>query len=158
MTLIAEAMKRDGWNPPWYLEKLWDLACRYDGEPALEIGLWHGRTASVLSLAGLDLTCIDIDLKPEAMDLNIKVIQGDSKEVVHQWPNEYFSLIHVDGDHTAPTVNADVFNAWRLVRPGGVICGDDINEPDVSTAVLGIGLLPEVTVYRGRLWVAYKPV
>ena len=158
MSIVSEAMKRDGWNPPWYLEKLYEVAKKYDGEPALEIGLWHGRTASVLVAAGLDVTAVDIDVKPEATDLPIKTIQGDSKETLFGWPRHHFSLVHIDGDHTAPTVNADVFNGWNLVRPGGVLCGDDLEEPDVSAAVFGIGLLPEVTVYRGRFWVAPKPI
>lgn len=37
-------------------------------------------------------------------------------------------LIYVDGDHEYEVVSRDLANYWQLLRPGGVILGDDYDE------------------------------
>ena len=44
-------------------------------------------------------------------------------------------LVFIDAAHDYPSVKADI-EAWRkCVRPGGILCGHDINWPGVGRAV-----------------------
>lgn len=40
-----------------------------------------------------------------------------------------FDLVYVDGDHTFSAVLEDLIQARELVRPGGILCGDDLERP-----------------------------
>lgn len=46
-----------------------------------------------------------------------------------------FDLVFVDGDHTYENALADLRAWWPLVRPGGIMCGDDYLQPAVRKAV-----------------------
>jgi predicted O-methyltransferase YrrM len=39
-----------------------------------------------------------------------------------------FDLIYVDGSHIYGDVKRDLEQASRLIRPGGLICGDDLDQ------------------------------
>lgn len=130
----------------------------------LEIGTWYGRSAYVLASIAKDfkgtLLCVDTwkglvhdptdprykvaettnVLAAAKMNLaeladHVQFLPGDSRKVLRGFIAPVFDLIHVDGDHTSPVVDQDVGNAWRLIKPGGVVCGDDFNEAAVSFAV-----------------------
>lgn len=61
-------------------------------------------------------------------------------------------LIYLDGSHDAADVAADIRAYWPLLRPGGVLFGDDYDcWPEVRTAVLASGHAHEVA--GGRYWV-----
>ena len=38
----------------------------------------------------------------------------------------WFDVVYIDGDHRYASVREDIANAKRLVRVGGLICGDDL--------------------------------
>ena len=38
---------------------------------------------------------------------------------------DYFDFIYIDGSHQAADVLSDAVNAFRLLRPGGIMCFDD---------------------------------
>jgi len=39
--------------------------------------------------------------------------------------HDYFDFIYIDGSHQAADVLSDAVNAFRLLRPGGIMCFDD---------------------------------
>jgi len=39
--------------------------------------------------------------------------------------NEPLDLVYIDGDHSFEAVYADLHGAWPLIRPGGILGGDD---------------------------------
>ena len=41
--------------------------------------------------------------------------------------SEKFDVVFIDADHTYEPVKLDITNSLRLVREGGIICGDDLN-------------------------------
>lgn len=45
-------------------------------------------------------------------------------------------LIYIDGSHDFEDVALDLAHYWRLLRPGGVLFGDDFGMPGVEKAVL----------------------
>lgn len=56
----------------------------------------------------------------------IDVIRGESKIVLPGLESERFHLVYVDGSHAFEDVQSDLQEAKRLVRDGGIICGDDL--------------------------------
>ena len=51
----------------------------------------------------------------------------------------WFDVVYLDGDHRYASVREDITNATRLVRVGGLVCGDDLERQ-----------LDESTVERAR--------
>jgi len=56
----------------------------------------------------------------------IQVKKGISREVLPKLDDESFDLVYIDGSHEKDEVLYDIQEAKRLVRNGGVICGDDL--------------------------------
>jgi SAM-dependent methyltransferase len=55
----------------------------------------------------------------------VEVYGGLSGDVLAQFPDDSLDFIYIDADHSYAGVTADLAQAWRLVRPGGFICGHD---------------------------------
>jgi len=53
-------------------------------------------------------------------------MRGASKEVLPLLANQAFDIVFIDGDHTHPSAQEDLEAAVRLIREGGVLCGDDL--------------------------------
>lgn len=53
-------------------------------------------------------------------------IKGQSAKVLPRFENASFDLIYIDGDHHVDAVKADIQMALRLLRDGGLLCGDDL--------------------------------
>lgn len=51
---------------------------------------------------------------------------GRSEHILPALKDNYFDLIYIDGQHTYDAVMLDISHAKRLIAPGGVICGDDL--------------------------------
>jgi len=51
------------------------------------------------------------------------------------FPDEYFDWVYIDGDHSYKEVKQDIKNYQPLVKPGGLLCGDDWQLPSVRKAV-----------------------
>jgi predicted O-methyltransferase YrrM len=56
----------------------------------------------------------------------VKYVIGSTSKVLPQLPSEAFDLIYIDGSHLLEFVQADIKEAKRLIRDGGIICGDDL--------------------------------
>ena len=56
-----------------------------------------------------------------------------------------FDVIYVDGSHALDDAVADLSHATRLIRPGGILCGDDLElqreevDPEEHGAALTLG-------------------
>lgn len=121
----------------------------------LEIGSWKGLSTSIIcrhiqKISGSRLVCIDhwkynegagedferlarakdvfaiFRTNMEILGFNeiVKPFFGSSSNL-DLFQKESFDLIFIDGDHRYSAFSADLKNALRLVKPGGVICGDD---------------------------------
>ncbi len=73
----------------------------------------------------------------DSQDLVVPII-GDSQKVLPSLPHEHFDLIYIDGAHCYSICTTDMANAKRLIKPGGIICGDDleVQYKDCDTALL----------------------
>ncbi|WP_006245480.1 class I SAM-dependent methyltransferase [Mycolicibacterium tusciae] len=128
---------------------------RADSLRILEIGSWEGRSTLffLTYFKHADLTAVDTwagseeweyhatgdlsDLEAR-FDHNVGLgggtvtkRKGSSLEVLPQLlsENQTFDLIYVDGSHFADDALTDAINAWRLLRPQGIIIFDDVMWP-----------------------------
>src|ERR1041385_2150885 len=53
---------------------------------------------------------------------------GPSSAILPTFPAHSFDVIYLDGSHIFEDVLFDVRQAKRLIRPGGIICGDDLEK------------------------------
>src|SRR4029077_1273653 len=51
---------------------------------------------------------------------------GDARQVLPDLPDAEFDIVYIDGSHLYESVRADIRDAKRLIRDGGIICGDDL--------------------------------
>lgn len=81
-----------------------------------------------------------IDLLRRKYNGKADFIRGYSHEVLreHYWPDNYFDLIYIDGNHTIQSVLRDYVLSWPLLKIKGVMIFDDYlqgNSDEVHTAV-----------------------
>jgi hypothetical protein len=120
------------------------------GQPLhiLEVGSWLGASAilwarAIEELGGQgDITCVDPWLpyqgETEPFDKFtrnvaeagvahfIRVRRGTSDAILPTLSDEGYDLVYVDGDHSYAQVKSDIEHAMPLVRPGGILGGDDL--------------------------------
>lgn len=56
----------------------------------------------------------------------VRIMRGSSDEILPLIKPETFDLVFLDGDHSYHQVLNDLRNAAPLVRPDGILCGDDL--------------------------------
>lgn len=135
-------------NPVLWCDTFSRIFNRTDPVGILEIGSWEGRSTLFLltfftqghltavdTWAGgdehhRDLTDLesrfDTNLSPYVTRLTKR--KGSSLQVLPQLLHEdqTFDVIYVDGSHFADDVLTDGVNAWRLLKPGGILIFDDL--------------------------------
>ena len=60
------------------------------------------------------------------VDRMITYHRGASRDVLPKFGPASFDLVYIDGDHAYETVRSDIALAKQVIRPGGIICGDDL--------------------------------
>ncbi len=63
---------------------------------------------------------------------NIKFIETDSVFLTEIFKKETFDFIWVDGDHSYPAVERDIFNSYLLTKKGGYVVIDDISKNETK--------------------------
>ena len=53
--------------------------------------------------------------------------RGKSENILYQLKSNIYDIIFIDADHTYEPVKKDIQGSLRLVKEGGIICGDDLN-------------------------------
>lgn len=72
----------------------------------------------------------------------VEVKKASSREVLPELESAAFDLVYIDGSHEREDVLFDLQQAKRLIRNGGVICGDDLElmknqiDPDTHNVAL----------------------
>lgn len=67
---------------------------------------------------------------------NIKFNEMDSFHLLAKFPEGFFDLIWVDGDHLYPQVAIDIFQSFRLIKDTGFFCVDDIVQQEAFKETL----------------------
>ena len=135
------------------------------GGVAAEIGVWRGdfseqilRVTSPKRLHLVDPWTLDEShgacgydqAVPPTVDDVRRRFANDSRVTVHREFSDAFlenlepgslDWIYVDGDHLYEAVLSDLKGCWRVLKPGGVVVGDDFHwldpagQPSVAKAV-----------------------
>ena len=53
-------------------------------------------------------------------------MRGRSTEILPALRDASFDLVYIDGDHAYDSCRFDIVEGIRLVAPGGILCGDDL--------------------------------
>lgn len=119
----------------------------------------HGGTVEHVfraNMEALGITLVDWGTEIKTMPALI----GDSQVImVHKefsvpasehFENASLDAVFIDGDHSEKAVSADITAYFHKVKPGGILCGHDIDEPGVAAAVSG--LIKGFRV-QGRCWI-----
>ncbi|MBM4262147.1 MAG: hypothetical protein FJ145_12045, partial [Deltaproteobacteria bacterium] len=51
---------------------------------------------------------------------------GDARDILPALPGSSYDIVYIDGSHAYEAVRADIREGKRLVRDGGIVCGDDL--------------------------------
>jgi predicted O-methyltransferase YrrM len=79
----------------------------------------------------------------------IKPVKGYSHDVLPTFPNDYFDIIYIDGNHQPEYVLEDGVLSFRKVKPGGLIIFDDYNYLGLDCTKRGVDAF--LTAYRDRI-------
>ncbi len=61
---------------------------------------------------------------------------GDSRVSLKGLRDGFFDTVYVDGHHGYDMISSDIENAFRVLTPGGIICGDDYDcSPEMMKAI-----------------------
>lgn len=120
-----------------------------------EIGFNAGHSALAFLLAGDPTTqYVFFDLGEHAYtrpcfqylqqtfpSIAMQAVYGDSRITMPRWIQTNpaavgtFDVVHVDGGHTLECATSDMFAAYLLAKPGGIVIVDDIQNTDIISAV-----------------------
>jgi len=57
---------------------------------------------------------------------SVSILRESSRKALPLLETGSFDIIYIDGCHAYESVLADIGEAKRLIKPGGIICGDDL--------------------------------
>lgn len=81
----------------------------------------------------------------------VTVLRGYSHELLPLFPQNYFDLMYIDGDHSYEGVARDLEICWSLTKDGGYICGHDYEtNPAKSSEVWDFGVKQAVDEFCSR--------
>ena len=151
------------------------------GSAWLEVGTWMGRSWSCVALSlpeRASITCVDdfygkyaepkawtdqngwafpkfaetfSAVRQAARTIDMTIHVADSLNAARECRDKFYDAIFLDGDHRAPGVRADL-EAWLpKLKPGGLMCGHDIDDPGVRAGLQGrkYSIAPNE---RGSIW------
>ncbi len=96
---------------PWAAGPMYD----FDGEMKLLMTRSDGAYQAFLR---------NIQRVPPAVTIDHR--RGFSRDILPGLPADSFDIVYIDGSHYFEDVAADIRDAGRLVREGGLLCGDDL--------------------------------
>lgn len=113
----------------------------------VEIGVFEGAYTEVLAKSGLQIYGIDPWLVYEDYGQasyqdkannryekaksrlskypNVTLIKEKSMDVVGRFENDSLDFIYIDGNHQFRYIADDLYEWWKKIKKGGVICGHD---------------------------------
>ncbi len=104
----ARLIAVDTWDPYWT-----------DNEGALH------KTMNDAAESGEIFKLFLHNINSAGITSRVKICRGDSRTVLRGMRNPV-DLAYIDGNHLYEYIAEDIKNAIRLVRVGGIICGDDL--------------------------------
>lgn len=110
----------------------------------IEVGVRDGRTTFYLLDHITDLSIIGVDTRvrqfyspkvAEQYGHRLTALQGVSWQVASTIADNSVDMIFIDADHSYAAVRRDIIAYTPKLKPGGVLCGHDIDYAGVYQAV-----------------------
>jgi predicted O-methyltransferase YrrM len=156
-----------------YGRQLHEIVRSHPYTRALEIGAaWGVSTMAILTAQDEGhLTSVDVDpdvkasgeVSANGLADRWRLVVQDSR-LFWRENRETFDLVYVDGDHAFQPARVDLFGAWRVLEPGGILVIDDVLHPenvggDYGVAVAAWQLVVEerITQVRSTPRLVYLP-
>lgn len=92
------------------------------------IDWWKGNPGTNLACAAQQVDIFQEfwrRIRAEGLDDTVIPLRGRSDDVVPVLADRTFDMVYIDGDHRYSQICADIGNCTRVVRDGGILCGDD---------------------------------
>ena len=86
----------------------------------------HYRDMNDAARDGLIAQLFEHNIRCAGVADMIRQRRGYSRKVLPELPSGQFDIVYIDGSHRFEDVRFDIQQAKRLLRGGGVICGDDL--------------------------------
>jgi predicted O-methyltransferase YrrM len=86
------------------------------------VGVYRSMLASGLTY---ELFMHNISYLPKGV--LVQPLRGRSQDILPLLRERSFDLIYIDGDHSYGAVRHDIEAALPLLKPGGILCGDDLD-------------------------------
>ncbi len=131
------------WLNDWDIKNVYEEVSKLESGIYLEIGVAHGASLAVASLAakpGIKVYGIDV-INWQDRDEKIKkfldhfgrepiheFIEGESQLLARYWKNGEVDVLFIDGDHTYEGVVKDLASWLVWLKSGGVAMFDDYND------------------------------
>jgi hypothetical protein len=113
----------------------------------VEIGVFEGAFTEILGKAGLKVYGVDPwlvyedyghpsykdvaekryqkSLKRLAPYSNVTILREMSQDALKRFENESIDFVYIDGNHQFKYIAEDLYDWWKKVKKGGIICGHD---------------------------------
>jgi len=85
-----------------------------------------------------------------ALGVDVQIHSKPSVEAAKDFSDESIDAVFIDGDHSFEAVKQDIMAWLPKVKPGGILCGHDIDEAGVWKAVTR--LYGDAFETKGRCW------
>jgi len=86
----------------------------------------HYRQMNAAAAEGLISRLFEHNLRATGVAEMVEARRGTSRQVLPGFPPDRFDIVYIDGSHAFEDAAFDIREAKRLLRDGGVICGDDL--------------------------------
>jgi predicted O-methyltransferase YrrM len=67
------------------------------------------------------------NMKTLPKSITVQHFRGQSENLLPQLRSDVYDVVFIDANHTFDLALRDIINSQRLVKDGGIICGDDLN-------------------------------
>ena len=94
---------------------------------------WYGGSRAK-SQAAMDKIFEDVKRRFGPLSC-IHIHRVKAANAASRFTDAFFDWVYIDGDHSYKEVKKDIKNYLPLVKPGGLLCGDDWQLPSVQRAV-----------------------
>src|ERR1043166_4205331 len=85
----------------------------------------HYREMNAAAQSGLIFRLFEHNIRAAGITDVVNVRRGASREILPGLADGSIDIIYIDGSHRFEDVCFDISQAKRLVRTGGIVCGDD---------------------------------
>ena len=140
-----------------------NIDCIDSWEPYFNLDIDTGNVYHTMSQAlekGQIYNLFQHNIKSTGIDDSVHILLGKSRSILPALENNTYDIVYIDGSHLFDDVSFDINEAKRIVKDGGLICGDDLemelNKIDLETHIANLESQKDF-VFDGKNETGYHP-